>query len=118
MLKKLYAVCAYERNEKGEGTIDEILDGLNAQVFTDKESAVRKVIENMKNDLLDLGVGENVVERIMEQHKKGNYIKPSRFWAIVFPFNGGDRGAIEMTDKGFYYRIREVIWEMPNTPIA
>lgn len=110
MLKKLYTVCAYERKEKGEGTIDEILDGLNAQVFTDKESAVRKVMENMKNDLLALGVGENVVERIMEQHKKGNYIKPSRFWAIVFPFNGGDRGAIEMTDKGFYYRIREVVW--------
>ncbi len=118
MLKKLYTVCAYERNEKGEGAIDDIIDGLNVKVFTDKESAVRKIIENMKNDLLDLGVGENVVERIMEQHKKGNYIHPSRFWAIVFPFGGGDRGAIETTDKGFYYRIREVILEMPNTTVA
>lgn len=118
MLKKLYAVSAYERNQKGEGTIDEILDGLNAEVFYNRDSAERKIVENMKRDLIALGVGENVIEHIMEQHKKGNYIKPSRFWAIVFPFNGGDRGAIETTDKGFYYRIREVVCEMPNTPIA
>ena len=117
MIKKMYAVVSQARNLMDE-TIDTYIDGFDAQVFASKEDAVRRIIENMRKDLLGLEVGEKVVEHIMEQHQKGNYIHPSRIETIVFPFGGGDRGAIETYTRGFYYRIREVVLEMPNTPVA
>lgn len=112
ILKKLYAVVSY-KHRADEPNMDEMMDALDAEVFSSKEAAVNTIIENMKYDLIAMGVDNDRVTSIMDNHRKADFVTPSGFWAIVFPFDGGDRGAIEMANgTGKYYRLREVYCKM------